>query len=138
MHKKRTIFICVAAAVLLLALAGVLIGRYIYNNKDHAADLQQAEIAEYNAAITAAARRAGSIGEQEFVLIDTISKQAGGHTDITIRVYQLPDGARQEEYMNLRVSDLPVDFAPAYMAHGTARLLEDSLQRIVVSVAYVR
>lgn len=138
MSKKLKKCILILLAVALLAVGVVLIGFYAYNHADHAKNLEETEIAAYNTAITAAARKAGSIRDDEFILIDTISKEVGGNTNISIRVYKLPDGAKQADYMGLRVSDLPEDFGPEFMARGTARLIDDSMDRIVVTVNYVR
>lgn len=134
-HLKVPILILLVAVI---AIGSVFLGRYIYNHADHAAGLDTPEIADYNTAITAAARKAGKIGADEFVIIDTITKTAGGNTDIAIHVYRLPDGGTDADYTGLRVSDLPEDFVPELMATGTARLIKDSLDAIYVSVVYLK
>lgn len=135
--KKTRIYILIIALIL-LALTGFLVGRYIYNHIDHGKTLSDASIADYNVAITEAARSYGSIGKNEFILIDTVSKELGKNTDITFRVYQLPDGEDWTAYHGWKVSDVPAGFAPDYMGRGTARLLQGSLEKIVVNVMYVK
>ena len=132
--KLLVILLCCVAALLVVAVVGI----HIYNNADHGKTMNDATVTDYNVAITEAARSYGSIGEQEFILIDTVSKELGKNTDITFRVYQLPDGGDWTAYQNYKVSDVPSDFAPDYVGHGTARLLEGSLEKIVVNVMYVK
>ena len=96
------------------------------------------QVETYNATITAAARKAGKISDSEFVLIDTVTQGKSGNVDITIRVYRMAEGQKQADYMHLRVSDVPEDFAPEFMGTGTARLVGGSLQSIVITVNFVR
>ena len=129
----------VTALVLVgVLLVGALIGLAIYNHANHAIFMKEAQVKAYNQAITNQARANGTIAKDEFVLIEDVSKDAGGHTNVTVRVYKVQEGAQESDFLHLRYSQLP-DHAPLlYMANGTARLLNDSLDQIVITVKYVR
>jgi len=137
MRKKNKLLLIVLVVIAVLAAAGAAawIG---YNNMDHSAILGDENVARYNSAITASARAYNSIRPDEFVLIDTVSKELGGNTNITFRVYKLPEGATFTDYQHLRVQDVPANFVPEYVGNGTARLMEGSLERIIVSVTYYK
>lgn len=134
-HRKMLLIGGIALAAVMI-MAGVLLGWHLLAGQEPS--LEGAQIAEYNAAITAVARKGNKIGSNDFILIDQLSKGKDGHTDVTIRVYRLPEGADQADYMHLQVGDLPESFGPEYMGHGTARLLNGSLSSIVLNVTYIR
>lgn len=99
---------------------------------------EKRRIEEYNTSITQAARKAGKITQQDFVLVDTITEGKDGHEDVTLRVYRVAEGEDADDYMHLQVSDLPADFAPEYMGSGTARLLNGSLESVVLDLNFIR
>ncbi len=137
MRKKSKILLIIFLIVAVLAAAGAA-AWISYNNMDHSAILGDENVARYNGAITASARAYNSIRPDEFVLIDTVSKELGGNTNATFRVYKLPEGAKFTDYQYLRVQDVPANFAPEYVGSGTARLMEGSLERIIVSITYYK
>ena len=136
MHKKKQKLLLIALAVVAVLSVAAVIFVLSYDHIDHGTTLSKSEISQYNIAITAAARSYKAITSSEIVIIDTVSKELGGHTEITFRVYQLPEGKTDAAYMELRVSDLPADFAPDHLGNGTARLVNGSKERIIVNVTY--
>lgn len=134
MAKKKPLLILLAVvAALCVAAVAAQMG---YNRIDHSKLMNKEAIIRYNNAITTMARGYNSIAAEEFILIDTVHKQQGDHTTVTFRVYRLPEGHAVSTYAHLRVRDVPADFAPELMGEGTATLLGDSLDRILVTVAY--
>jgi len=133
-NKNLMIILAVTAVICLIGVA-IMIG---YDHVDHSNLLSDKDTALYNSAITASGRAYGSLRSDEFVLIETVSKQLGDDTVVTFRVYKLPEGAKFADYQDLKVSDLPADFAPEYMGSGTARLLGGALEKAVVSVTYYK
>ena len=136
MRKKKPLLIFLAVvAVLCVAAVAALVG---YNRIDHSRLMNKEKVIQYNNAITTMARGYNSIAAEEFILIDTVHKEQGGHTKVTFQVYRLPEGHAVSTYAHLRMRDVPADFAPEYMGSGTATLLNDSLDRILVTVAYAK
>ena len=132
--KSKTLLIFLAVvAVLCLAAVAAMFG---YSRIDHSKLMNKETIIQYNNAITTMARGYNSITTEEFILIDTVHKEQGGHTKVTFQIYRLPKGHVVSTYAHLRVRDLPADFAPEHMGTGTATLLDDSLDRILITVAY--
>lgn len=135
-HPYRLPLILIGIVAVLIV--GTVIGVQIYNHADHGKMMGDATVANYNTAITKAARSYSKITDREFILIDTVSKGTGQHTLVSFRVYQLPEGADWSAYQGWKVSDVPADFAPEYVANGQAQLMYDSLDKIVVDVAYFK
>lgn len=136
MSKKKALLI-VLAVVALLCVAGV-VALFVYDRVDHSVAMGAGDVIQYNNAITAAARGYNAISSDEFVLLETVKKESSGHTEVTFRVYKLPEGKQLSDYLGLKVSDVPENFAPEYMGTGTARLVKGSLTNIVVNVTYYK
>ena len=134
MAKKKPLLIFLAVVAVLCVAA--VAARAGYNHIDHGKLMNKETIVQYNNAITTMAQRYNSISAEEFILIDTVQKQHGDHTTVTFHIYRLPEGHAVSTYAHLRVRDIPADFAPERMGEGTATLLGDSLDRILVTVAY--
>jgi hypothetical protein len=118
-----------------LLLAVLMLGVLLAGCKEEMTDDR---IREYNTSITLAARKAGKITQQDFILIETITEGKDGHEDVTLRIYRVAEGQDADAYRNLRVSDLPEDFGPEHMGNGTARLLNGSLESIVLNLNFIR
>ena len=137
MKQKNKILLAVLAVVAVLCVGGVAV-LLSYGSVDHSKFMSKTQVTEYNTAITAAARGYNSITKEEFVLIDTVSKTMGSHTEVTYRVYRLPEGKQLSDYLSLTAGDVPADFAPEHVGNGTARLVNGTLDRIIVTIAYFK
>ena len=137
MHKKNKKLLIVLAIIALLSIAAVATV-LVYDRVDHSGLIGKSEVSQYNTAITATARGYSSIATDEFVIIDTVSKELDGHTNITFRVYKLPEGDLVSKYASLKVGDLPADFAPDYVGNGKAQLVNGSLTKIIITVTYFK
>ena len=136
--KRGQKWLMIALLAVGILLVGAMAGLAIYNNANHAIFMNDHQVQAYNQAITNQARANGTIAKDEFVLIDDVSKDAGGHTNVSVRVYKAQDSAQEGDFLHLRYSQLAEDAPLLYMANGTARLLNDSLDQIVITVKYVR
>lgn len=136
--RNRYRLTLIVLGIVAVLIVGTMIGVQIYNHADHGKVMGNTTVSDYNTAITKAARSYGSITQQEFILIDTVSKELGQHTTVTFRVYQLPEGADWTAYQGWKVSDVPADFVPEYIANGQARLMYNSLDKLIIDVAYFK
>ena len=136
--RNHTKLILILLAIVAVAIVGSIVGVQIYNHADHGKVMGDSTVSDYNTAITKAARAYNYITQQEFILIDTVSKELGKNTDVTFRVYQIPEGSDWTAWQGWKVSDGPANFPAEYVGNGTARLLYDSLDKIVINVAYFK
>lgn len=89
--KKKT-FIILTVAVLLVT--AVIMGIWLYRRMVPTADVSQ-----YNTYATARAYGSALIGQNDILILHSITRSSNGDSVAEFYIYRLPDGASAEDYM---------------------------------------
>lgn len=137
--KKRTIWIIVAAAVLVAAIAGVSIYAWQYHNQDHADGLSSDDLYEYNYLLTVFGRNNKLTNNSEVLVVDTVTKTLGGDTEVTFRIFHYEKESDLAAALKMTVEQVGENSAYEYMGYGTVTLLDDNFAGMVnMKVVYVK
>ena len=130
--SKRRIFwiyaisLCLIAAVITVSC----IRTSQYNNKDHAQDMSRDDRYFMNLSITTFGDTKALIGEQEVLVLDTVTKHRGGDTLITFVIYQYPEISDYYRALSMTPEEIAADPAFTYMGTGEVTLRNDEIAQM--------
>ncbi len=128
----------IALALLFCIGAGCVGGYWVYNynTTNQASWLSADDTFGYNEAATKQAQKAGLIAEDEILLLNKVSKQLGGDTGITFKVYRVLEGENAENLMQYRSGKLPENAKVEQTGVASATFIMDQIGNITdLSVA---
>lgn len=128
--SKRTriiLWICIVAA--LIAIAGIGYGLYAhnYNNRDHAQDVEEDELFQLNYTLTVFGRNKSMIGTNDVLILDTMTKEMGGDTQITFVIYRYTNESDLNRALHMTAEEIAADPSFEYMGNGTVTMLGDEI-----------
>lgn len=136
--RKITVLLIVLAAALLIGI-GVGIYAAFYNNHDHMADMTDKELYEFNYVLTAFGRNAELTADNEVLILETMTKNLGGDTEVTFKIYHYERESDLSAALDMTNQQISENSSYTYMGHGTVTLVDDSFAGMSnMKVMYVR
>ena len=138
MKKKALLIIILAIVISAATIFGIY--RYaLYEISNHADGMNQTKLAEINTVVTVKAQSGGRIGQQEILLLHTLHKDRQTDSEAIFYIYQLPEGAKIADYIDLSAADIGDTSPLVYMGTLTCRLVgEDPNTAYDAKIAYIR
>ena len=126
-RKKLIVILSIVAAVAIVG--GVAFGIYAhqYNNKNHAENLSESELQNYNHLLTAFGHRNNLIGSKDVLIVDTITKTVGGDTEITFFIYQYKQESDLYPALKMNAQQIADNENYEYMGTGTVTMIQDEI-----------
>lgn len=126
--QKKTIITLSIILAAVLVVAGIGLGIYArhYGDQNHADKLTQDELYEYNYVLTVFGRNASVIGENEVLILDTVTKNLGGNSEASFVIYQYSKESDLLAALNMTPEEIAANSAYEYMGTGTVTLVDDS------------
>ena len=128
-NLKKKLIIIISVAVVLVAIAAVVYGIYAknYNNRDYAAEMSSEEVYQYNYMLTVFGRNANRIGNQDVLVIETMTKELGGDTLITFHIFRYTKEADLEDALKMDLSQISADSRFECVGDGTVTMIDDKV-----------
>lgn len=128
--SKRTqiiLWVCIVAAV--IAIAGIGYGLYAhnYNNRNHAQNMEENELFQLNYTLTVFGRNNNVIGSNDVLILDTMTKEMGGDTQITFVIYRYTNESDLNRALKMTAAEIAEDPSFEYMGNGTVTMVEDEI-----------
>lgn len=126
---RRKLIIIISVAVALIAIAAVAYGIYArhYNDQNHAENLSSSDRSSYNYALTAFGRTNSIIGDKDVLVLDTISKELGGDSQITFVIYRYSSESDLNDALKMSAEQIAQDARFEYVGTGTVALVDDEI-----------
>ncbi len=124
MKKRTIIFVSIAVAVALLA--GIWVYAAYYRNQDHADSLKGDELYEYNYLLTVFGRNNSLTGDNELLIVDSISKNLGGDTQVTFRIYHYEKESDLLPGLKMTREEIEKNASYEYVGFGEVTLVDDA------------
>ena len=122
MIMKKKLWILPLCLLLLVAIG---IGIYLGSGR-----ISTTNIKEYNTAATQRAWRQSIIGNNDILILKSVTRDPGGDTNVEFNVYRLPAGAMASHYLDKQVSDLPADTPLELMGSASCTFIGDDITAI--------
>lgn len=97
MNKRKYIIL----TVVVLLVTAVFMGIWLYRHFRPTAD-----VSEYNTYATAYAYGSSLIGQQDMLILHSITRNADGNSVAEFYIYRLPTGGNAQDYMGMRTSEI--------------------------------
>ena len=111
MNKKLKILLITLPIVIAVWLGAVLI--------------TGSSVTDYNTAATKRAQASGLIGQNDILILKSITKNPGGDSKAEFYIYRLPDGASAEDYLHLRVSKVDAGSGLDHLGSASCTFIGD-------------
>jgi hypothetical protein len=123
--SRRSILLICAVVVLAVALAVFFYARY--ETANHAQHMSNSDLLVYNSAMTARAHTSGWITQDMILVLHTLHKDRQADSEAEFYIYQLPDGADPEAFMNLHAGEIQDTDGLVLVGTVSCRIPEDSI-----------
>lgn len=124
--KKRTIIIASVAVVAAL-LIGLAVFSVVYNNQDHAGALKGDDLYQYNYFLTVFGRNNSLTGDDEVLIVDSISKNLGGDTQIVFYIYHYENESDLMPALEMTRQEIEKNASYEYVGFGEVTLVDDKI-----------
>lgn len=125
MKQKRILILLIIAIVLAVALAVFFYARY--ETVNHAKQMSSSDLLVYNSTMTARAHTSGWITQDMILVLHTLHKDRQADSEAEFYIYQLPDGADSEAFMNLHAEKIQDADGLVLMGTVSCRIPADSI-----------
>ena len=112
-------------ALCLLLIAAVAIGIFMNHNR-----LSPQRIRGYNTAATQRAWKQSIIGNNDIMILKSVTRDPQGDTKVEFNIYRLPAGAMASNFLDKEVSDLDANAGLELMGSGSCTFIGDDLAAI--------
>lgn len=124
---NKRIVIIAAIAVALALIAGFIIYSVFYNNQDHANRLNEEQLYQYNHFLTVFGRSNSLTGDDEVLIVDSISKTLGGDTKIMFCIYHYENESDLMAGLEMSREEIEKNSSYEYMGYGEVTLVDDKI-----------
>lgn len=127
--NKKKIIMIISIVLLVAALAGIGVGIYAkhYHSLNHAEDLTGDELFEYNYVLTVFGRNKQVISSNDVLIVDTVTKNLGGDTEITFFIYRYTSESDLDAALRMSAEQIAADSRFEYMGTGTVSMIRDEI-----------
>jgi hypothetical protein len=112
-------------ALCLLLIAAVAVGIFMNHNR-----LSPQRIRSYNTAATQRAWKQSLIGNNDIMILKSVTRDPQGDTKVEFNIYRLPAGAMASNFLDKQVSDLDANAGLELMGSGSCTFIGDDLAAI--------
>lgn len=131
MKKKLIWIIAILVCVAVVAGAGIGIYAHFYNNQNHADNLNNQQLRDYNHLLTAFGRNNKLIANDEVLVLDTVTKNLGGDTEASFLIYRYKNESDLTAALQMTPEQIAENDAYEFMGNGTVTLLDDKFSGMV-------